>query len=120
MINWSDCSPLTKEEWLNFIKLGIPKLKDMEEKNRWDFFINDVSIKDFCNAYLNYCYAVNGYPETWQNDYPKVRDLKTACSIIINSDWRKEYSTCYLDETNTIKIYELILNKIYTITEQLF
>lgn len=120
MINWSDCSPLTKEEWLDFIKLGIPKLKDLEEKNRWDFFINDLNISTFCDDYFGYCYAINGYPEFWQDNYPKVKDLAAACSIIVNSDWRQENSICYLDKTNTIKIYELILNKVYTITEQLF
>lgn len=34
MIDWDDCTSLTKEEFLEFINLGIPK---MEEKHDWDF-----------------------------------------------------------------------------------
>lgn len=34
MINWDDCSPLTREEFDAFISMAIPFLKSMEYKNR--------------------------------------------------------------------------------------
>lgn len=46
MIDWNECTPLTRSEFDDFIGAAIPFLKDMEMKNGWDFFVNyDLLVK---------------------------------------------------------------------------
>ena len=52
MIDWNDCTPLTREEFDVFIGAAIPFLKSMEMKNGWDFFVNDLSVRWFCERFL--------------------------------------------------------------------
>lgn len=118
MIDWDDCTSLTKEEFLEFINLGIPK---MEEKHDWDFQINGFSIKDFCFDLFCYSYETNGWPESYKDDYPKVKDLRAIRQIATEYySWRKENFTYYNDKTRSTKIYELILSKLYAMAEEIF
>lgn len=121
MINWSDCSPLTKDEWLDFLNLGIPHLKEMESKNDWDFHINDFSFTILCNNFLCHAYHSN-LPKEWEERLPKAKDLMTIWDLIDEIDWsQEEHRYKYQKENNeNLTIYGLILGKIYKLTENLF
>lgn len=119
MVDWNDWSPLTKEEWIDFVKLGIPEFKEMEHKNSWDFYINDFSFSLLCNNFLCYAYDKNA-PEDWQDNFQKVKDLMTIWELIDNIDWSEEERKYREDETKRVKIYELIIQKVFDITDEIF
>ena len=118
MINWNSCAPLTKAEWLDFLALGVPYLKDMESKNDWDFFINDFSFGMICNMFLCHAYSIDS-PEDWQNNFTKAQDLEATCKIIDEIDWSQEEKNRN-DKTNQLMIYDLILKKVYKVTNKIF
>lgn len=116
MIDWTDCTPLTREEFDDFICAAIPFLKGMEDKNGWDFIINDMRFNQFCDRFLIEAFELNGYYEKncrWY--YPKVQDVETIYRILIEADWtvedeafKKDYGIC---------IWEVILNKVNAIAD---
>lgn len=75
MIDWDDCTPLTREEFDSFIGMAIPFLKSMEDKNGWDFFVNDMSIRRFCNRFFIEAFKFNDY-EDYQRYNTKVKDIQ--------------------------------------------
>lgn len=114
MIDWNDCTPLTREEFDGFITAAIPFLKRMEDKNGWDFFVNDDSIGWFCQRFLIEAFKLNDY-EVYQQYYPKVKDMNAICGILINADWTAENETLRKDKGS--EIWRLVLNKVNSVAD---
>lgn len=119
IINWNDYSPLTKDEWLEFVEKSIYFLKKRENKNDWDFFINNFSFSMFCD--MSFCESYDIIrPKIWQDNCTKAKDLKAIWDLIIESDWTKEENKYKKDNDRSLMIYDLISKKIYNITEEIF
>lgn len=117
MIDWNDCTPLTRKEFDTFINTAIPFLKDMEDKNGWDFFINDMSIGHFCERFILEAFEHNDY-EDYQKYNTKVKDMLTIYHILIEADWTAENET--LRNNKGSEIWKLVLNKVNTIADSIF
>lgn len=117
MIDWNDCTPLTKEEWIEFINFGIPELKEMEYKNSWDFYINDYGFNFFCNDLLCYAYKIDS-PKEWQLEYQKTIDLKKLWRMVEGLDWTKEEKKYRSNKEGKFKIHELIINRLYQFADE--
>lgn len=114
MIDWSDCTPLTRCEFNEFISAAIPFLKDMEDKNGWDFFVNDMSIGWFCERFLIKAFELNDYAD-YQRYNTKVQDMRTIYHIVVKADWTPENET--LRKYKGSEIWKLVLNKVNTIAD---
>ena len=114
MIDWNDCTPLTREEFDDLIGAAIPFLKDMEMKNGWDFFVNDMSIGQFCERFLIEAINLNDY-EDYQKHYPKVKDMLELYWILVKADWTEENETLRKDKGS--EIWRLVLNKVNAIAD---
>lgn len=114
MIDWNDCTPLTREEFDGFINAAIPFLKRMEDKNGWDFFVNDDSIGWFCERFLIEAFKFNSY-EVYQRHYQKVKDMNAICRILIEADWTEEDETLRKDKDS--EIWRLVLNKVNSVAD---
>ena len=117
MIDWNDCTPLTRKEFDAFINTAIPFLKNMEAKNIWDFIINDMSIGDFCKNFILYAFEHNSY-KNYQKYNTKVKDMLTIYHILIEADWTVENETFRNNKDS--EIWKLVLNKINTIADNIF
>lgn len=114
MIDWNDCTPLTREEFNDFISPAIPFLKSMEDKNGWDFFVNDDSIRWFCRRFLIEAFNLNDYKDH-QRYNQKVKDINAMDRILIEADWTPENETLRKDKGSEIR--KLVLNKINAIAD---
>jgi hypothetical protein len=114
MIDWNDCTPLTREEFDVFISAAIPFLKRMEDKNGWDFFVNDMSIGHFCERFIIEAFYLNDY-ENYQKYNAKVKDMLAMYHILIKADWSEENATLRKDKGS--EIWRLILNKVNAIAD---
>ena len=88
-INWLDELPLTYEEAMEFLSHSHEKRLEMEEKNKWDAYVNDFSFGTFLQdtyyymaqeANKNLSWALHDYEY-----YPKVKDL-----LDLEDFWVKE------------------------------
>ncbi len=114
MIDWNDCTPLTREEFDTLIGPAIPHLQDMEWKNDWDFFVNDISIAWFCSDFLNRAIELNDYLE-YQKYNTKVQDVSTMCQLLATADWSEEEAA--LREHRAPAIWEMILSKVKLVAD---
>lgn len=114
MIDWNDCTPLTREEFDGFIEAAIPFLKSMEMKNGWDFFVNDLSVRWFCERFLIEAFNLNDY-ESYQRHYTKVQDMRTIYDLLVKADWSPEDNT--LRKNKGSDIWKLVLNKVNDIAD---
>ena len=114
VIDWDDCTPLTREEFDSFISTAIPFIKDMEIKNSWDFFVNDMSIGCFCEGFIIHAFALNDY-EDYQKHNTKVKDMLTMQHILVKADWTEEDET--LRKNKYSEIWKLVLNKVNAIAD---
>jgi len=117
MINWNDYNPLTREEFDGFIKAAIPYLKDMENKNSWDFFINDMSIKLFCDMLFLEAIDLNDF-EDYQEHNPKVKDMYVIYNLCLEADWTTENET--FRKNRKPEIWKLVLDKVNQIADSVF
>lgn len=117
VIDWNDCTPLTRFEFDAFIGSAIPFLMRMEDKNGWDFFVNDRSIRWFCLRFMDEALELNGY-EDYQWYYPKLNDIDTIYRILSEADWTAEDETLRKDKGS--EIWKLVLNKINAIADTVF
>ena len=114
MIDWNDCTPLTRDEFSLFISTAVPFLKDMEMKNGWDFFVNDMSVGWFCERFLIEAFYKNDY-EDYQRFYPKVQDMRAIYDLLVKADWSQENAT--LRKHKESEIWKLILDKVNSIAD---
>lgn len=117
MIDWNDCTPLTRNEFDDLIGAAIPFLKDMEMKNGWDFVVNNISTSWFCERFLIKARDLNDY-EDYQKHNTKVQDFRTIYSIIVKSDWTHEDTV--LRENLGTEIWKLVLDKVNSIADSVF
>ena len=117
MIDWNDCTPLTREEFDSFIGAAIPFLKDMEMKNGWDFFVNEMSIGMFCDRFLIEAFELNDY-EDYQEHNRKVKDMYTIRDILYDSDWTNENET--LRNNKGSEIWKIVLDKVNAVADSVF
>ncbi len=117
MIDWNDCTPLTRSEFDTFIGAAIPFLKNMEDKNGWDFFVNDMSIGRFCERFLIEAFGINYY-EDYQKHNTKVQDIRIIYSILVEADWTQENET--LRQNKGSEIWRLVLNKVNMVADSVF
>lgn len=115
MIDWNDCTPLTREEFDSFINAAIPFLKRMEDKNGWDFFINDMSIGRFCERFIIEAIRLNDY-ESYQIHNTKVKDMLAMYRILVEADWTPENEILRNDKGSDI--WRLVLDKVCTIADE--
>lgn len=108
---------LTKEEWFDFISLGIPRLRERESKNAWDIGVNGFTMDEICNTFFCYAYAINR-PEEWQCKFQKVQDMNETWDMICGADWSAE-DKAYADN-HSICIADLVINKVNELSNQLF
>lgn len=114
MIDWNDCTPLTRSEFDSFIGAAIPFLKSMEDKNGWDFFVNDDSVRWFCERFLIEAFKLNEY-EDYQRFYPKVQDMRTIYDVLVEGDWSQEDAT--LRKNKGSEIWKLVLDKVNSVAD---
>lgn len=114
MIDWNDYTPLTRGEFDGFIGAAIPFLKSMEDKNGWDFFVNDMSVGHFCERFFLEAIYLNDYEE-YQKHNTKVKDMLAMYWILIKADWTKENET--LRKNKGSEIWKLVLNKVNSIAD---
>ena len=117
MIQWNDCTPLTREEFDDFINTAVPFLQGMEDKNGWDFIINDMRFSWFCERFLLEAFKLNNY-ERYQHHCPKVQDMHTICGIIVEANWTEEDEAFKND--HGICIWKTILSKVNDIANSVF
>ena len=117
MIDWNDCTPLTRQEFDSFINAATPFLENMEIKNGWDFFVNDMSIGWFCERFLMEAFELNDY-EDYQRYNTKVKEMRTIYDILVEADWTEENDA--LRNDHSCKIWKLILNKVNSIANEIF
>lgn len=117
MIDWNDCTPLTRFEFDTFIGSAIPFLMRMEDKNGWDFFVNDMSIRRFCERFLIEALNRNDY-EDYQKHNTKVKAINAICRILVEADWTAEDETLRKDKGS--EIWKLVLNKVNAIADTVF
>ena len=114
MIDWNDCTPLTREEFDTFIGAAIPFLKRMEDKNGWDFFVNNDSIGWFCRRFMIEAFYLNDYKD-YQKYNTKVKDMLAIYNILAMADWTGEDEILRNDKGT--EIWKLVLNKVNTIAD---
>ena len=117
MIDWNDCAPLTRQEFDSFIDAAIPFLKGMEEKNSWDFFVNDMSVKWFCERLILDASELDP-SEDYQEHNTKVKDMDAIYEILVEADWTKENET--LRNDTSCEIWRLVLDKVHAIADSVF
>lgn len=117
MIDWNDCTPLTREEFDSFIGAAIPFLKSMEYKNGWDFFVNGFSVGWFCERLLIEAIDLNDY-EDYQEHNTKVKDMLAIYLILVSADWTPENET--LRNNKGSEIWRLVLDKVNAIADDVF
>ena len=76
-INWLDESPLTYEEAMELLNRTHSRRLEMEEKNKWDAFVNDFTFWTFLHD--TYCYMREEVNKEVDIDlnyfYPKIKEL---------------------------------------------
>ena len=78
-INWLDESPLTYEETMELLSHSHEKRLEMEDKNKWDAYVNDFTFWTF--LYDSYSYMIDEVKKEVNNFYskyyyyPKIKDL---------------------------------------------
>ena len=85
-INWLDESPLTYEEAMELLSHSHEKRLEMENKNKWDAYVNDFTFWTFLND--TYGYMLDEAKEEVDDFYlkyfyPKIREI-IDWEIILN------------------------------------
>jgi hypothetical protein len=78
-INWLDESPLTYEEAMELLSHSHEKRLEMEDKNKWDAYVNDFTFWTFLND--TYGYMLDEVKEEVEDiyyryfSYPKIKEV---------------------------------------------
>lgn len=122
MLDILECKRLTKKELKEFINLGLPYLKEMEPKNNWDFFVNDLPFKIYCNILFYKSVELSNHKDIFydkHSNYPKINDIHIFWDMVTIDDFFIEEET-RLRNQECITIWELIYNKLNNYIEELF
>lgn len=88
-INWLDESPLTYEEAMELLNHSHEKRLEMEEKNKWDAYVNDFSFWTFLHD--TYGYMLDEVKKEVDDFYlkyfyPKIKELNDWEELVDRSD----------------------------------
>jgi len=78
-INWLDGSSLTYEEAMELLSCSHEKRLEMEDKNKWDAYVNDFAFWMFIND--TYCYMLDEVKKEVEDiyykyfSYPKIKEV---------------------------------------------
>ena len=78
-INWLDELPLTYEEEIELLNHSHEKRLEMEDKNKWDAYVNDFTFWIFVND--TYCYMLDEVKKEVEDiyyryfSYPKIKEV---------------------------------------------
>ncbi len=108
-INWLDESPLTYEEAKELLSHSHEKRLEMEEKNKWDAYVNDFTFWIFLHD--TYCYMRDEIKKEIDIDlyyfYPKVKDFIDLESILCFQDIDRSAKNILI-ETHKENIWEIV------------
>lgn len=108
-INWLDESPLTNEEAMELLSHSHEKRLEMEEKNKWDAYVNNFTFWTF--LYDTYCYMRDEIKKEIDIDlyyfYPKVKDFIDLESILYFQDIDRSAKNILI-ETHKENIWEIV------------
>lgn len=89
-INWLDESLLTYEEAMELLSHSHEKRLEMEEKNKWDAYVNDFTFWTFLND--TYGYMLDEVEKevdiNFNFFYPKIREINEWSIFVNNHDDR--------------------------------
>lgn len=107
-INWLDESSLTYEEAMELLSHSHEKRLEMEEKNKWDAYVNDFTFLTF--VYDTYYYMLEEVKKEVNIDefyyYPKIRDLNDWGTILENFD--KRFAKDILKQEGKENVWEIV------------
>ena len=88
-INWLDESPLTYEEAMELLSHSHEKRLEMEDKNKWDAYVNDFTFWTFLHD--TYCYMREEIETEYNlrhfHYFPmKLRDFISLETILLDSE----------------------------------
>lgn len=90
-INWLDESPLTYEEAMELLNHSHEKRLEMEDKDKWDAYVNDITFWGFLRDTYGYMlYDVGKEVDMDLNYfYPKIKELNDWSIFLTNNqDYR--------------------------------
>ena len=110
-INWLDESPMTYEEAMELLSHSHEKRLEMEEKNKWDVFVNDFTFWTF--LYDSYGCMIDEVKKEINNFYskyyyyPKIKDLIDWERLLNRSD---QLAKDILKQEGKENIWEIVEN----------
>ena len=108
-INWLDESPLTYDEAMELLSHSHEKRLEMEDKNKWDAYVNDFTFWTFLND--TYGYMLDEVKKEIDIDlyyfYPKVKDFIDLESILYFQDIDRSAKNILI-ETHKENIWEIV------------
>ena len=108
-INWLDESLLTYEEAMELLSHSHEKRLEMEDKNKWDAYVNDFTFWTFLND--TYGYMLDEVKKEIDIDlyyfYPKVKDFIDLESILYFQDIDRSAKNILI-ETHKENIWEIV------------
>lgn len=110
-INWLDESPLTYEEAMELLSHSHEKRLEMEDKNKWDAYVNDFTFWTF--LYDSYGYMIDEVKKEVNNFYskyyyyPKIKDLIDWERLLNRSD---QLAKDILKQEGKENIWEIVEN----------
>lgn len=89
-INWLDEASLTYEEAIELLSHSHEKRLEMEDKNKWDAYVNDITFWGFLHDTYGYMlYDVGKEVDMDLNYfYPKIKELNDWSTFLNNQDYR--------------------------------
>lgn len=108
-INWLDESSLTYEEAMELLSRSHEKRLEMEEKNKWDAYVNDFTFWTFLHdTYYYMREEVNKEVDIDLNYfYPKIKDFMDLESVLQFQDIDRPAKNILI-ETHKENIWEIV------------
>ena len=110
-INWLDELPLTYQEAMELLSHSHEKRLEMEDKNKWDAYVNDFTFWTF--LYDSYGYMIDEVKKEVNNFYskyyyyPKIKDLIDWERLLNRSD---QLAKDILKQEGKENIWEIVEN----------
>ena len=107
--------PLSCEDMEELLNTITPKLQELEERNLWDYYVNDDDLPVFINRAFTYMYEIVGrnYLKEWEI-YPKQKDFDSLWDIML-----EEIKEEKIDIKNTDAIWAITTDKIREKTREI-
>lgn len=108
-INWLDESPLTYEEAMELLNHSHEKRLEMEDKDKWDAYVNDITFWGFLRDTYGYMlYDVGKEVDMDLNYfYPKIKELNDW-SIFLTNNQDYKLAKDVLKQEEKENIWEIV------------